>query len=306
MNAKYLIKRLFHTIKNENLKTAINKIFGYLFYSSKIDLDKINFENDGNLDNLFIRFGTDKGSIDSKKIYEFKYKNKNKFKNYYDWINRKNLKEEEFHLGLNSSKIYKEKFKDKKDDKIKILEIGVANGHSIASWQQYFKKGIIYGIDIKDKQSFFYKSKKIKYFQLDIFQKKKVISFIKKNGPFDFIIDDSLHSEKAIFLNFKNFFPSLKNNGIYFIEDFKALDHFKEKVIKFNNDNKGQYMLSSPHTIREILEFLDKKKNFKNPYLDLDSQNRLFNLIGNVEIFDAEKEYGNGHPLASIGIIYKK
>ena len=81
MNAKYLIKRLFHTIKNENLKTAINRVFRYLFYSSKIDLDKINFENDGNLDNLFIRFGTDKGSIDSKKIYEFKYKNKNKFNN---------------------------------------------------------------------------------------------------------------------------------------------------------------------------------------------------------------------------------
>ena len=74
MNTKYLIKRLFHTIKNENLKTAINRVFRYLFYSSKIDLDKINFENDGNLDNLFIRFGTDKGSIDSKRFMSLNIK----------------------------------------------------------------------------------------------------------------------------------------------------------------------------------------------------------------------------------------
>tara|TARA_B100000900_G_scaffold416280_2_gene451026 strand:- start:7365 stop:8282 length:918 start_codon:yes stop_codon:yes gene_type:complete len=305
MDKKYLIKRLFHLIKNESLKNIIKKLFRYLFYSLKIDLDKINFEYNDNLDNLFIRFGTDKGSIDSKKIYEFKYKNKNKFKNYYDWINRKDLKEEEFHLGLNSSKIYEEKFKNKKNDKIKILEIGVANGHSIASWQQYFKKGIIYGIDIKDKQSFFYKSKRIKYFQLDIFQKKQIISFLKKNGPFDFIIDDSLHEERAILQNFENFFPSLKNNGIYFIEDFKVLDHFKERVIKYNYENKAKYMHSNPHTIKEILGFLNKKKNFKNPFLDFNSQNKLFNLISDVEIFDAES-HSAGHPFASIGIIYKK
>ena len=32
----------------------------------------------------------------------------------------------------------------------------------------------------KDKQSFFLKSKRIKYFQLDIFQKKQIISFAEK------------------------------------------------------------------------------------------------------------------------------
>ena len=86
MNTKYLIKRLFHTIKNENLKTAINRVFRYLFYSSKIDLDKI-IRNDGNLDNLFIDLVLTKDQS-TKRFMSLNIKI-GIFNNYYDWINRK-------------------------------------------------------------------------------------------------------------------------------------------------------------------------------------------------------------------------
>jgi hypothetical protein len=54
-------------------------------FSSKIDLDRIKLEND--LDSLFIRFGSDKGSLDGKKTFSYfsrlKKNNSNfVFKNY--------------------------------------------------------------------------------------------------------------------------------------------------------------------------------------------------------------------------------
>ena len=301
MNLGYLIKRFFKSIKEENYKIVLKKAINFFLNSSKIDLDNYNVPATDNLDKIFIRFGTDKGSIDGKKIYEYIYKNK-KFKNYFDWIKRENLEENEFNLGLNSSNLYEKIFERKKDEKVKVLEIGVANGHSVASWQQYFKKGLIFGIDKKKLSRFFYKSKRIKYFDIDIFNERKILNFVKNNKPFDYIIDDSLHEEKAILTNLKNFFPSIAPGGIYFIEDFKAIDFFREKVREYQINNGGKYMVSSQYTIREVLNFLNNKEFFKNPFLNQDTQKKLFEQIDKVEIFENK----NSHPLAAIGVIYKK
>ena len=59
-------------------------------------------------------------------------------------------------------------------EKLKILELGVANGHSIASWHHYFPNSEIYGIDNKKPFKFFYKSSRVKYFQLNIFNEKEI------------------------------------------------------------------------------------------------------------------------------------
>ena len=40
----------------------------------------------------------------------------------------------------------------------------------------------------------------------------------------------------------------------------------------------------------------------KNPFLNQDTQNKLFEQINKVEIFENK----NSHPLAAIGVIYKK
>lgn len=302
MNIKYLIERFFKSFKKNGFKNTVIKIINYFFSSAKIDLDKYNVKESDTLDEIFIRFGTDKGSIDSKKIYEYLYKNR-KYDNYFDWIKRNDLNEKEFHLGLNSSLLYERFFKRNKNYKIKILEIGVANGHSIASWHQYFKNGLIFGIDKKDKSSFFYKSKRIKYFNIDIFDEKKVLNFVKKNQNFNYIIDDSLHEERAILTNLKNFFSSVSPGGIYFIEDFKGINFFREKVRRYNLDNGGKYMVSSKYTIKEVLYFLNDKKFFDNPFLDKNAQIELFNQIKKIEIFDPSETNKNTHPLASIGII---
>ena len=111
MRIKYLLKRLVFNFKNENFITVIKKIIKTIFSSNKIDLDQLKLDENISLDDLFIKFGSDKGSLDGKKTYSFlKLKDKNKFSNYFEWINRDKLKKFDYQLGQNSSSIYEKYF----------------------------------------------------------------------------------------------------------------------------------------------------------------------------------------------------
>ena len=159
MRLKYLLKRLLVNLKNYGFFSTFKKILDTLLENNKIDLDKIIKDSPSNLDDIFIKFGTDKGSLDGKKTYDSLYKNKksHQFKNYLSWIERPNQKNYEYQMGLNSAPIYEKVFEKRRFEKLKILELGVANGHSIASWHHYFPNSEIYGIDNKKPFKFFYK-----------------------------------------------------------------------------------------------------------------------------------------------------
>ena len=107
-NFSYLLSRSFKVIKKNGFQAFLKKLFKFTFSSNKIDLDTFVIDKDSTLDDFFIKFGTDKGSLDGKKTYESLYKNskKEEFKNYLDWINRKNPKSYDYQLGLNSTPIY--------------------------------------------------------------------------------------------------------------------------------------------------------------------------------------------------------
>ena len=302
------ISKLKKSFKNGDLKTILSKVKKFMLSDFKIDLDQFIKNEDNHLDKIFIKYGTDKGSKDSKKTYDFLFRNKKNsiYKNYFDWIKRDPNEEFKYQLGLNSAPLYDKIFAPRRKEKVKILEIGVANGHSIASWCEYFPNGQIYGIDKKNKSFFFYKSKKIKYFELDIFNKKKVETFIKKFGSFDYIIDDSLHEESAIFLNLKNFFPALKKNGVYFVEDFKAIDQYREKVRAYQKKNNAPYFVASTYTIKESLELIQNNIYFESPFLDKSTLEYLHNNLSKLHITNPELENPPGHPLASIAVLTKK
>lgn len=137
------------------------------------------------------------------------------------------------------SNFYNEKFKKFKDKKIKILEIGVLQGHSLKLWEQYFLNAQIFGVDVQNiiEHSF---GDRVKI----IFSNAYSIDFIKKiqetEGKFDIIIDDGPHtldtqhfflsnyqnllkdSESIIILEdvYSNAFQSLRNS----FNDFSVLD----------------------------------------------------------------------------------
>ena len=212
-------------------------------YKYKINLDKQTIKQK-KLKDYFNYFGTDKGS---KLLNPYSQKK-----------TRKLIK------GHNFAKFYSKHFKNLQNKNINILEIGVWEGASTASFYHYFKKGRLVSIDRNFKFRYF--SKRINFFYCDTSSSKdleKFKNFLKtKNiNSFDIIIDDGSHILSNILKNLVFFFNYLKTGGIYVIEDFKHPNYFN-----YLNDIKNHFFID------KILIFFKKKKLFKSNVL---SKNRL-------------------------------
>jgi hypothetical protein len=134
-------------------------------------------------------------------------------------------------------------FNNIKDNKLKILEIGVLNGSSLKMWNKYFTNSEIDAIDI-DPNCKIYEKQNTKIFIGD----QSDISFLEKNfggNEYDIIIDDGSHIPKHQITSFEFFFSKLTPGGFYVIEDLHTsycphpkfstdkinfVDYLKEKV----------------------------------------------------------------------------
>ncbi len=301
MKLKYFLKRFYLSLKKDGFFNTIKKIFYTILGNNKINLDKLNLEENRSLDDLFLIFGTDKGKYDGKKTYHHlqRISQNNEFKNYLDFINRKKIYDYEYQLGNNFSPIYEKLFSEIKEKKINFLELGVANGHSLASWYMFFKNANIYGIDIKKRSKLFYKGNRLNYFSVDITSAEAVKNFLKKNIKFNIIVDDSLHDYQGFFSNLKNFYPVLSKGGIYILEDFYSSDIEKLKVREFNISRGHKVLEPVTMTMEEFFNNIKNKKTFQNSYL---SEEEINNIIQNTK--DVAVEYTE-HPHASLAIIHK-
>lgn len=110
---------------------------------------------------------------------------------------------------------YEELFKNLESQKIKLLEIGVLNGGSLKSWNEFFKNSeLILGLDIK-KWSDFYESVIEIGDSTDLTLSKNLYG---KYGNFDIIIEDGGTLQENKIKTFENYFPLVKNNGFYCVE----------------------------------------------------------------------------------------
>lgn len=142
--------------------------------------------------------------------------------------------------GINGyTPFYEQLFKDKLNDSMNILEIGIqlfvahqknANQTSLGIWKEYLPNSSITGIDIRD-----YSSNddidRIKIYQAD---QSSVESLIKFKGTesavFDVIIDDGSHISSHQQLTLETLFPMVKQGCSYVIEDLNLT--FKEDLIE--------------------------------------------------------------------------
>ena len=288
---RYLINRLLSNLKKGEFKEIFKKFFKTVVENNKINLDEINLKNINDLNDIFLRFWSDKGYWDGKKTYEeviLKEDNASKFKNYLDWVNRDNPNDFKYQLGTNYGSIYENLFKKFKNDKLRILEIGVANGHSLAGWYTYFPNAEVYGIDIKQKHKLFYSGSRLKYFQVDITDKNQVANFKNKNILFDIIIDDSLHDLSGYCNNLINFFPILKPGGIYSLEDYGFTDMGINAEFEFNKKNGGFMTSKFPTTMTKVFNNIKAKTYFKHSFFNEKNLEYLFNNVENIEIFNIE------------------
>ena len=124
-------------------------------------------------------------------------------------------------------RVYSQYFKDIRDKKLNILEIGIMHGYGIYAWQKYFSKSTVYGIDIdwsstkmmqlndlKKKHNLF---KQARLYNLDSTKENSWYQFNLEH--FDVIIDDGDHHPDNQIATFKLAWNYLRNGGLYFIED---------------------------------------------------------------------------------------
>jgi len=117
----------------------------------------------------------------------------------------------------NYAEKYESYFTPLKDAKIKILEIGIQNGFSLKTWESFFEKAEIFGIDINDCSRF--NTERIKTFICDQRNTSELEKISKEFGPFDIIIDDGSHVSSDMKITFDCLFPLLNHGGLYIVED---------------------------------------------------------------------------------------
>ena len=126
-------------------------------------------------------------------------------------------------------KVYESYFEKIRDEKLKILEIGIADGKSLLTWSDYFKNSIIVGIDIHKINIV---EKKLNRNNIEVHQGSQsdqtfIQQIISKYKEFDIIIDDGSHLSKDVKKSFNLLFSTLKDDGLYIVEDIQtSYNHF--------------------------------------------------------------------------------
>jgi hypothetical protein len=141
--------------------------------------------------------------------------------------------------------IYESYFKEIKNKKLRILEIGIGGGenikfggNSLKMLAKYFTNSQILGIDIYDKSLIDYR--RIKTYRGD----QTDADFLSQFSNLDIIIDDGGHINSDIIQSFEFLFSRLNTGGFYCIEDTQVsglneyhnanypstIDYFKSKT----------------------------------------------------------------------------
>ena len=156
--------------------------------------------------------------------------------------------------------VYHSLFKHIKNKNINLLEIGIGTmipgvassmvgyslpgykpGGSLRAWRDFFTKGDISGVDIqKDTQ---FTENRIKTYLYNSTETASTSKFKKVLGgkTFDIIIDDGSHWDEHQLKTLINFYPLLKDGGIYVIEDVcpgsRILTTFLKTVREASNND---------------------------------------------------------------------
>jgi hypothetical protein len=104
-----------------------------------------------------------------------------------------------------------------RNDPFQLLEIGVAEGSSLRTWERFLPLATIIGVDINEACKEF-AGGRVKV-EIGSQADPAFLSALAGKYTPSIIIDDGSHQSAHIFLTFNILFPSLRPGGIYIIED---------------------------------------------------------------------------------------
>lgn len=100
---------------------------------------------------------------------------------------------------------------------LRLLELGVKTGASLALWDAYFDSAKIVGLDKRDRPESLPSG--ISFINGDQADPATLAEAIS-HGPFDIIVDDASHIGTLSRASFLGLFPHLKPGGAYVVEDY--------------------------------------------------------------------------------------
>ncbi len=238
----------------------INYLLNIFFLEPKINLDNFSIKNkeffDKNLNFLFENFNSDKGE------------------NYINQYQKPIKRTKEKSAAHKYHQFYEEYFYKLKNKKIDIFEIGAFKGNASAAFYFYFKSANIFSGDIFP-DLFRYKSKRIKNFFLDNSNEKELNDkIVKTNLKFDIIIEDAGHYLKDQIISLFILFRSLKNSGIFVIEE-----------LDFPDIRHDMNILNERPTLRDILINIQEKKDFHSKYIKEEDKKYFLDHFKDIKIF---------------------
>jgi hypothetical protein len=102
-----------------------------------------------------------------------------------------------------------------------VLEIGVAGGASLKTWEEYFPHAQIVGADIAPASKRFERGR-VAIDLLDQSNIEELVGTAVARGPFDIVIDDGSHIWDHQLTSLRTLFPFVKHDGFYIIEDLQT------------------------------------------------------------------------------------
>ena len=184
-----------------------------------------------------------------------------------------NYKSEKIEHGY--IEIYENYFQELRENNLTILELGVADGKSLLTWSDYFKNSKIVGIDI---HKINLEEKNLNKDNIEVHEGSQsdenfISEIIKKYKEFDIIIDDGSHLSKDVKKSFELLFPSLKENGLYIVEDIQtSYNHFfggNPFDLKYSNSHMNFFKhLTDSINYQEIANPFYTKKKYDSKILN--------------------------------------
>ena len=233
-------------------------------------LEKINYQKYINLD----EYQKDNKILFNKNLnYLFQYFNSDKGDRFINQYTRYSKRDNKLIKGHKYSEFYEKFFKNIKNEKLDIFEIGSFKGNATASLFFYFKNSIIHSADLYP-DIFCYSSKRIKNFKLDS-SSSKDLSKISKKMSYDIIIEDAGHYLKDQIISLFKLFPSLKKNGIFIIEELDFPDTRKD----MNQD-------MDKNTLYNILKLIIKKKDFHSKFITTKEKEFFLKNVKKINIYN--------------------
>lgn len=139
--------------------------------------------------------------------------------------------------------VYEEILKPYRDG-CSFMEIGVSTGLSMEMWSDYFINSIPLGVDIRCQSEKIRNSPRYRFIEADATNP----SFLNLIGDskFDVIIDDGSHTKEDQISSYNLLKNSIKDGGIYIIEDVLNIDKCKDEFLALD-PNKSIEILDRRH-----------------------------------------------------------